>query len=283
MRDHRIGTGILSLALVLAGWGVANAAEKTEADTRPYPGVTRPSELRVLSFSYPGVVREVLVKEGDVVKAGQALMKLDDRIDRVELAKAEIDAKSELKIRYSRQEAALKKVQLARTQQLYDQNRAASDIELENAKLEAQLADTHVSMSEEEMQTKKLDADKQRIKVELGQLTSTIDGVVQRLAVKEGEYADPQQGTQRPVCIVVKNNPLKVEVYLPTALTNRLAPGQELEVAYPNTSDWQRAKITFFDPVADAGSGMRKLELELPNPVMREAGWQVNVRVPGMQ
>ena len=279
MRVCGIGMYLLSAALAGLAWNTCAGAEPDKA--RSYPAVTRPSEERTLSFSYPGVVREVSVKEGETVKSGQKLMKLDDRMDQKALSAAEIEAKSLLKIQYAQQESDQKKVQLERTQQLYDDNRAASPFELESAKLEYELAKTRLALSQEETDAKKLEADKQRIKVELAGLVSTIDGVVQRIGVKEGEFADPNQGQARPACVVVRNNPLRVEVYLPTALTSELKAGQELEVAYPGQKTGQKAKITFFDPVADAGSEMRKLWLELPNPENQESGRQVEVRVLG--
>jgi membrane fusion protein, multidrug efflux system len=281
MRDRRIRVLSTALALTLAGWGAMGAVEKSTADAQKvYPGVTRPMNDRMIPFSYQGIVRKVLVKEGDLVKAGQPLMQLDDRIDQKELQKADIEANSELKVKYSEQERDLKKTQLARIQELYQKGVSASVSEVENARLEAQLADTHVLMSQEEQQTKKLDADRQRIKVELATLVSPIDGVVRQINVKEGEFADPQQSANRPVCEVVQNDPLKVEVFLPTVLVAGMKTGQELDVAYPN-ENFQKAKITFFDPVADAGSGMRRLHLEMPNPQQRESGWQVRVQIPG--
>jgi RND family efflux transporter MFP subunit len=242
-----------------------------------YPGVTRPSEERKLAFSSPGVVREVLAKKGDKVKAGQTLIRLDDRLDKNLFETLEIDANSNNEVEYSQKELSLRIVQLKRKEELAKEN-ALSASELEEAQLQKELADTRLKLSYEKQQTAKLKAAGQKIKVELTQLNSTIDGVVQELSVREGEFADPQQSNQRAGAVVVKNDPLKVEVFLPTPLARRLTYGQELEVCYPDEK-WQKAKITFFDPVADAGSGMRKLELELPNPENRESGWQVSVRV----
>lgn len=270
-----VGFGVALLqVLALLPTPVCRAAEPTAV----YPGVTRPSEHRILAFSYPGVVREVMVKKGERVRQGQALLKLDDRIEQSQLEALNLEANSTLRVDYARKELEQKRVELRRKEQLYAKA-AGSQAELEEAQLAAELAQTRLALSEEELALKKIEAARQAIKVELAQLTSTIDGIVQRIEVKEGEFADPNE-SDRPAIVVVRNDPLEVEVFLPVSATARLTQGQELEVAYPNEQKWRKARITFFDPVADAASGMRKLHLELPNSENRESGWQVKVRVP---
>ncbi len=275
-RCCRAGLWVLAIGLVALGSIASGAAEPADV----HIGLTKPSEERKLSFSFPGVVREVLVKKGDHVKLGQPLLRLDDRLDRNQLEQANIDANSQLKIEYAKKSMEQKAVRYQRVQEL-GKTEAASPLELEEAQLNAELAATQYKLSHEELQTAKLKAAGYAIKVERATLNSTIDGFVQDIAVREGEYADPQQSTQRAAAVVVQTDPLKVEVYLPTPLAAKLKEGQELEVSYPAEGKWQKAQIEFLDPVADSASGTRKLELKLPNPTGREPGWQVNVRVPG--
>lgn len=279
-RLDRIGVSVagVCLALALAANLAAAQALETTSPAAGYPGITRPSEQRQLNFAFPGVVSKVNVKEGETVKAGTVLMELDSRMDRSAFKAAQVEAVSTLKDEYAKSDAALKKVVLDRTEKLFKDS-AASVTELEEKRLDSELASKRVELGAEETLTKKYEAERLKAKLDLTQLLSTIDGVVQRIDVKEGEIADPNQ-VNRPACVVVKNDPLKVEVFLPTAVSETLKAGQELEVQYPKSTEWQKAKITFFDPVADAGSQMRKLELELPNPSQRVAGWEVQVRVP---
>lgn len=267
--------GFLGLAVLWAG---QSAIGQTTAE-QVYPGVTRPSEERALSFSYPGVVREVLVKEGDTVKQGQALVKLDDRLDQNALDQLKIEAESTLKIEYAEKSREQKQVRAKRFTELREKD-LASVLETEEATLDAELAVTQLALSKQEHDAAKLKAVGQAIKVELATIHSTIDGIVQRISVKEGEYADPQQ-SQRPTIMVVKNDPMKVEVFVPLDVAQDLRPGKsELEVAYPQQQDWTKAQITFVDPVSDPGSGMRRIHLTIANPDGRPAGEQVKVRLP---
>ena len=199
MQERRCRAGLLAYAFSLVALGSTLMAA---APADVHVGVTKPNEERKLSFSFPGVVREVMVKKGDRVKAGQPLLKLDDRLDRNQLAQQEIEANSVLKIEYAQKSADLKAVRYQRVQELAKSD-AASPLELEQAQLDAELAATQYKLSYEEQQTAKLKAEGYRIKVELAQLTSTIDGLVQDISIREGEYADPQQSSQRAAAVVV--------------------------------------------------------------------------------
>src|ERR1035437_6500107 len=62
-------------------------------------GITKPSEEVTLSFARPGRVAAVLVKDGEPVKAGQAVVQLDDREERAMLAVDEAAATDTSKMR----------------------------------------------------------------------------------------------------------------------------------------------------------------------------------------
>lgn len=277
-RSMRLGSVAAVGLAMLVGWGSLVAGPETATTPQnSYPAITKPTDELALPFSYAGVVMEVYVREGDKVKAGQKLMKLDDRIDQATLAYLLIDANSPLKVEYARKSRDEKQVKYQRLLELY-KNQAASELEMKEAELNAELAVTQLALSEEEQQTAKFKAEGQAVKVGLAVLKSPIDGIVRTINSKQGEYADPQQ-SQRAACVVVKNDPLKVEVYLPSPVAHKLSYGQELDVVYPDEKP-MKAKITLLDPVVDAGSGMRRVWLEMRNPDNRESGTQVQVQVP---
>ncbi len=269
---HRL-VGWLGLATLVLGCSWAAAAPAGDE----YDGITKPSEQRELNFSAPGVVLQVLVKEGDAVKQGQVLVQEDDRMEKTALDVILVEANSVLKIEAAKLDLEQKKVALKRITDMR-QNNVASQSELEQAQLDVQLGEKRVLLAEEEQTGKKLEARRQQIKIDLMSLRSTIDGLVKQVGIKEGELADPNN-PNKPAVVVVKNDPLWVEVHLPTALVGKLKQGETLRVKYPDQKQWMDATIRFFDPVADAGSGTRLVRLELPNPSGREAGWQVQVQV----
>jgi hypothetical protein len=79
---------------------------------------------------------------------------------------------------------------------------------------------------------------------------------------------------------VVRNDPLWVEVNVPTGRAKALKVGQSLEARYADEEQWRAGKIIYIAPYANAGAATRQVRLELPNPEKREAGWQMFVRLP---
>src|SRR5829696_4361430 len=64
---------------------------ETVAAERVVPGLTMPFKSYQICFPSIGVIRDVKIKEGDVVKKGDVLMVQDDREAKAELKLLELD------------------------------------------------------------------------------------------------------------------------------------------------------------------------------------------------
>jgi multidrug resistance efflux pump len=170
---------------------------------------------------------------------------------------------------------ASKKNSLARYEKMA-KNSVASQEELREAQLAAALAEIKVQQAQQEQQQKKLQADRQKIKVDLMHLKSPIDGLVEKLNLGLGEVVDPN----KPSCTVVKNDPLWVEIHLPSRQAAELGMGDTLPVQEDGKKLWADAKVIFLSPVADAASGTRLVRLAMPNPTGVPSGLQVSVKLP---
>jgi RND family efflux transporter MFP subunit len=254
---------------------LATAAIAAEPPT--VPAISKPSEELKLSFQSPGIVKEVPVNEGDHVTAGQLLAKQDDREDQQAYNSMKLEADSTAKIDYSGVDRDVKQVALGRKQKLREQHNA-SDSEVEEAKLAVDLASTQIELAKLEHQQKGFDARKQEIKLELMKLTSPVDGLIQKINIGPGEMADPQN--REGAIVVVKNDPLWVEMNIDTAQAIQLQLGQTLDVREESEQAWQKAKIIFFAPHADAASGTELVRLELPNPTGQKSGLHMQVKLP---
>jgi hypothetical protein len=56
--------------------------------------------------------------------------------------------------------------------------------------------------------------------------------------------------------------------------------GQELQVRYPGETQWMAAKIAYKSPVAETASDTQKIGLVMENAQQRDAGLQVQVKLP---
>jgi RND family efflux transporter MFP subunit len=240
-------------------------------------GITRPSEESKRSFVITGMVAEIPVKEGQRVKKGDTLIQLDDSVERKTLDILEIEAASMLLIEGAEKEKEQAEVEYQRQVELMDRG-AGSRLELLRSKVAAELADVKVRQAKEELEKKKVERDKQARQVALMRVDSPIDGVVAKIEIKVGEIVDPRE----PAAVVVKNDPLWIDVNLPSAQAAALADVKTLRARYQGegTDQSREAKVIFLSPVVDAASDRRLVRLELPNPEQRPSGLQMIVELP---
>lgn len=258
-----LSAGSLSLAQVPAN---AEIIEK---------GVTVPSERQELAFRNQGIIDKVNVKEGDVIKANQPLMLQDDRIEKKRLEALTLEADRSLMIRAQLAKLENKKVELKRTQEMFDRE-AKSESELLQAKLEVTLAEAEWQVEQHNQRTKEAERDLQALRVEDAKLLAPADGIVEKIVQRKGEVAD----IDKPSIIVVKNDPLYIEVKtLSRDVVGTLKYGQELDVRYAG-GEWQKAKINFIAPQANAAAQSHPIRLEMPNPEGRTTGQTIEVKIP---
>jgi RND family efflux transporter MFP subunit len=283
MRNLNLAAMAVLLSLLPQGW--AHGADPTPSSAAPEPGVvdanTRTPVDHVVkaTFALPGLVSEVLVKEGDHVKAGQVMAKQDDRQDVAELQRIQIEANSNAKIENYIADQGIKRVQLDRMTKLQTEHVAAPS-EVEQAQLDVELAKTQVDLAKVEHDQKQLDLKKQQIKVQLMQLVSPIDGIVEKRNINPGEMASADPQNHEGSIVVVQNSPLWIEMNLPTAAARQLQVGQVLPVKYSWETAWNSAKIIYFAPEANAQSDTQLVRLLMDNPSGDNSGNHIQVKLP---
>jgi len=133
-----------------------------------------------------------------------------------------------------------------------------------------------VKIAQLEREVNQRKALQQRVKVEQMTVLSPVNGFVEQIELEVGDMTDPQ----KPVITIVQNDPLKVEFFIPTSQSQKLKVGQELQVRYPGEEAWKPAQVKFKSPVADTASDTQKIGLEMANSENRDAGLQVQVKLP---
>jgi RND family efflux transporter MFP subunit len=268
------------VAMGLCGLGASLGADSKSTGETILTAFSRPSKELKLVFAAPGIVLDVPVQEGDLVKAGQILAKQDDEQDQQDLAKLQLDAASMSEIIYDKADMAVKEIQYTRKQQMFRDN-VASAQEVEEAKLGVDLDRAKIEVSQVQHQVKGFDAGKQAIKVNRMQLRSPIDGRVQQINIHQGEMASPDPSNREGAIVVVKNDPIWIEVpTMELSQAQQLKLGQVLQARYVGEKDWQPAKIIFIAPEADARSDTQNVRLEMPNPSGRDSGLLMQVKLP---
>jgi HlyD family secretion protein len=265
-----IGTGIVIIVAVAAGWYLTR--QQSSADTLILFGNV---DIRQVSLAFNGSERvaEMRAQEGDRVKAGQVLAKLDTRTLTLQIAQAEAQiavqeqALLRLKNGTRPEEVAQAKAQVASaqadadfaeqqfkrlqsiehaaaqaiSQQDLDNARSRQRVaqaQLENQKKALQLAligprKEDISQAEAQLEVSQAELALLKHQLSLYELISPIDAVVRSRLLEPGDMASPQ----RPVYALAINNPKWVRAYIKEADLGLIKPGMSARVttdSYPD-------------------------------------------------
>lgn len=236
--------------------------------------ITKPSSDTELSFVYGGRVKEVLIREGEIVGQNQLLASLENDVQLLQLQQLELQAGSTARIDAIQTEIRQKEQDASKLQWAKRQG-AVTNWELEHAQLDLQTARISLEEARLEHRTAQLKRDELEAQLELLNIRSPVNGRVESVEIEPGESPQPLN----PVIRVVQTDPLQADVHVPLARAGNLALGQTVEVRSLEGQERRaEAKIVHIAAVADAASMTLRVKLELPNPEHRPAGERVQVQ-----
>lgn len=220
---------------------------------------TEPDETIEVACAEPGVVAQVLVKQGQAVKAGAILAILDNAVLEAGLRAAETKARSTAKIDLARVEVNLKERQKAKLSLVLADGHASAN-EIEKAEAELAASQAQLRLSEEEAILSKIEVDQIKAQIERRTIRSPVDGVATRVRRRPGEFLSSSEPV---IATVVRLDQLRVKFYVSTEMAERLQSNGECTVSVRG----QRiaGRIDFLSPVTDADSGTVRMEVLLDN------------------
>lgn len=186
-----------------------------------FTSYTEPSRDIEISAPEPGIVQEVIVKEGQLVKKGDVLVKLDTRV---------IERDAEI----ARAELSFKKSRLTKLRDLLVKKFASSH-EVERAESDVKITELRLQRAE--------------AMIERLSLRSPIDGIVTEMRF---DVSESVTGANAHVATVVQLSPMRVQFNLPTEEARKLKQGETVKLDFPETSSTRQARIEFISPVSTA-------------------------------
>jgi RND family efflux transporter MFP subunit len=239
----------------------------------------QPKMVLKLGTSVPGLISEVLVDRGTIVKKGEVVARLDSSVEEASLTLAQARAANDSAVRSGRAKLDFQKRKAERTTELR-RNDNVSISTAEEAETAARVADSELHEAEVNLQLAQLELVRNRELLKQRTVRSPIDGVVVERTLGPGEYVFDQAH----LLTVAQIDPLNVEVFVPLTEFGRIHPGMPAEV-YPEdpVGGSYDAKVTVVDQVFDAASATIGVRLELPNPnYALPAGLKCRVRFAGI-
>ncbi|MFK7768511.1 MAG: efflux RND transporter periplasmic adaptor subunit [Mariniblastus sp.] len=242
----------------------AAANETSASDTVTLRGVLDPIETLRLATRDPGIIQEVMVREGDIVKAGQTIAKLDHALfaaevsaatNELEIAKQE--SRNDVDLQYAKISTGVNQQVLSRSREANSRfAKSVSNTEIEKLRLEyerSRLSGLQAELQQSINQlTENLKGDQvtiAKLRLDNRTIKSQIDGTVVEVLNTPGEYVAAGQ----PIARILNLNRLRVICAgsariidpnnVPDEATFVVTINGE-EVTYP-------AKITFISPEID--------------------------------
>ena len=181
-----------------------------------------------------GLVREVYVRQGDHVNKGQLLLKLDDAIQRQNLANAQT-------------QLVYAKDLYQRRKNLWDQ-KIGTEVDLINAKNQVDQMESQVKIAQENVDFTSVFAD--------------IPGTVDNLTIRVGEsFAPGNQGMH-----IINTDNLKVLVQVPETYQERVRVGTPVKIAFPGLNNKEIVgTVHIAGKVINTGSRAFQVEIRIPN------------------
>jgi RND family efflux transporter MFP subunit len=243
------------------------------------PSITKPSSDVQMSFVHPGRIIEVRVKQGDAVKAGDLLMRLDDVAEAVEVATLKLAADDVIRIHAAEAQGAQKAEDLKKLEWAFKEG-AATQWEVEHARLEVIIGELSTALSKFNQAQDKGKYEEAKTNLDRMKLLSPMAGKVEQLIAEVGQTADPQTKVIR----IVNTDIVWSDVPVPLPLAVTLKNGQKASVEFPKyLGGTVEARVVHIAAVADAASDTLLVRVEIPNPTGRPAGERVRVTFPQMK
>ncbi len=223
--------------------------------------LVKPEKLLDLSSPVDTVIDRLLVKPGDVVAKGEALVRLESSVERARLYLAKEQANSTSDIENRKVQLRYARANYKRIKQLFDK-KSVSQFERDKAETEYQLAKIELEKARDARELAQLRYSLAQSQLALKTLTSPIEGIVVDIFAREGESV-----ADRPVMRLAQVNPLRVELIAPSEYFGVIKEGMlaEIQTELPEDGRFD-ATVTVVDQIIDAASGSFTVRLSLPNP-----------------
>lgn len=239
------------------------AQENTSLSVTPsHEGLTEPFRKIDLAAAETGLMQEIAIEEGQRVKKGQILARLDDLVLQASLAVAAAQKDAIGQIKTAEAELKLRSTRYRKLMELKQRGHATGE-EVIVAESEKEVAAAKLLQAKEALRVRQLEYDRTLAQIERRLIRSPVDGVVTNVFREPYEfvsYAEPV------VMTVVQLDPIVAVFTFNPNEAKELALGQQVSVTLNSSKQPARGVVSYISPVLDAESGTLKVKVKIANP-----------------
>jgi len=250
--------------VLLAGLALPLPAAAADFDC-----VIEPKQVIEVRSPIEGLIEQVHVDRGDLVRKGQELVVLDANVERAAAAIARQRAEMDGAVRSGESRVDFSSKKFERAQNLHGQAYLSAQAR-DEAATEKRLAESELREAQDNRKLAALELKRQLEIIRLKTIRSPISGIVVERMQHPGELAEAGVG-RKPILKLAEIDVLHVEVLLPAAAYGSIKRGMEVEIVpeISNGGGRYMASVKVIDRLLDAASGTFGVRLELPNKQQR--------------
>lgn len=263
---------------------VATAAKREIVETLSVNGSVVPREEVAAGADVAGLmVIELAADEGDMVKKGQVLARLDRAA--LEVSLAQIDAqRAQAKAAVAQSDAQITEAEVGVRQALEAWQRAKAlkgkgvataaqydDSVNAHDSAKARLETARMAKASSEAQIALIDVQERDIQLKLSktEVKAPADGIVLARSAQLGAIVSAQAG---PLFRIAKNSEFELGADVPEADLSRLAQDMPVSVSLPGRPEPVKGKVRLIAPEVDAKSRLGKVRVAVPAEANVRAG-----------
>ena len=232
------------------------------AAAREFDCVIEPQQIVKLASPVVGMIARLDVDRGNIVRQDQVVGKIEDGVEAAALALARARATNDSTVKSAEARLLFLRHKHERLDELHTKF-VSSLAALQEAEAEARVAEQQLKEAQLNKEIARLEVTYAEEVLNQRTLRSPINGVVIERLLVPGEYRNDQS----PILTLAQIDPLKVEVFVPTAYFGQIRIDSEAEVRPEQpVGGIHIATVTVVDSVLDAASGTFGVRLALPNP-----------------
>lgn len=226
---------------------VTTLREESIAQTAELLGSLNSRQSVTLTPQVAGHISQILVKPGDKVKQGQALVQIDPERERATLASLQ-------SVMAARQSA------LRLAQDNYDRAAKLAPAGVMTSQ-ELQQAASALASAKADLSAAEAQARAQQVQLEYYRISAPYAGEVGDIPVKVGDLVGPQT----PLLLLNQSAMLEAEINVPLTLAPKLTPDTTVSLLGDDDKPLVDAKVSFISPAVDPGTQSVLIRSVFPN------------------
>jgi RND family efflux transporter MFP subunit len=233
------------------------------SNAKIYNGLIEPIKRVNLSLSIDGVVSEINIKEGSLVKKDESILKLFDKLQSLEVERRKVLVDDKTRVYYLKKELDIVWNIYKSGESLYKKTGSISKNELDGYSINYYKLKSSLDELERSKKLEVIEYNLEREKLKLYTLRAPFSGVITKIKLDVGERG--RIGDE--VVELVDSSICFVEVNIPEIEVHNISVGQSVNITINREVQkiQKNAKISYISPIADSSSGLVLIKLEFEN------------------